>query len=59
MKDSGKNNIIIFVLQEKREENYFETLDVVVKWLSESVTVETMIKNIDYVSRLGSRRGER
>lgn len=49
---------IIFGLQEKREENYFETLDMVVKWLSKSVTVETVIENIDYVAKLESRRGE-
>jgi hypothetical protein len=30
-----KNNMTIFGLQEKRQENYFETLDMVVKWLSE------------------------
>jgi hypothetical protein len=31
MKDNGKNNIIIIGLQAKREENYFETIDMMVK----------------------------
>jgi hypothetical protein len=30
-KGQRKNNIIIFGLQDKREESYFETLDMVVK----------------------------
>jgi hypothetical protein len=29
-----------------------------VKWPSESLTVETVIENIGYVARSGSRRGE-
>jgi chromosome segregation ATPase len=53
-----KNNVIIFGLQKKREENYIETLDTVVKWLHESMKAETTIKNIDHVARLGSRRVE-
>jgi hypothetical protein len=40
-----KKNIIIFGLQKKKEENNFETLDMVVKWLSQSTNVETMINN--------------
>jgi hypothetical protein len=43
----SKNNVIIFGLQAKREENYFETLDMVVKWLSKSMK-----------ARLGGRRGQ-
>jgi hypothetical protein len=35
MKDKEKNNVIIFGLQDKIEENYFRTLNMVVKWLSE------------------------
>jgi hypothetical protein len=60
-RDEGqrKNNIIFFGLQEKREQNSFETLCVVVKWLSESMKAETTIENTVYVARLGSRRGER
>lgn len=54
-----KIDIIMFGLQQKRVENYFETLDMVVKWLSESIKAETTIENVDCVARLGSRRGER
>jgi hypothetical protein len=54
-----KNNIIIFGLKEQREESYFETLAKVVKWLSETVNVETTSRSIDYVTRLGGREGER
>jgi hypothetical protein len=46
-----KNNIIIFGLQEKTEQSYFETLDMVVKWLSKTMKVETS-ENINYVARL-------
>jgi hypothetical protein len=53
-----KNNIIIFGLQEKGEDNYFETPDMMVKWLSESMKVDTTLENIDCVARMGSRRGE-
>jgi hypothetical protein len=38
MRDEPNNNqIIIFGLQEKIEENYFETLNMVVKWLGDSI----------------------
>jgi hypothetical protein len=50
-----KINTIIFGLQQEREESYFKTLNMVVKCLSETIKVETMIKNIDYVARLGGR----
>jgi hypothetical protein len=44
-----KNNIIIFGLKEQGEEIYSETLDMTVKWLSETMEVETTRGNIDYV----------
>jgi hypothetical protein len=53
----GKNNIMIFGLKEQGEESYFETMDMVVKWLSETMKIETTSGNIDYVIRLGRRRG--
>jgi hypothetical protein len=52
-------NIIIFGLQEKREENYSETMDVVAKWLSESMKAEKTIEKTDHVSRLGGTGGGR
>jgi hypothetical protein len=57
MREEGqrKKNIIIFGLQEKIEENYFKTLNMVVMRLSESMKVVTTIKNIDYVARLRGR----
>jgi hypothetical protein len=54
-----KNNIIIFGLKEEGEESYSETLDMVVKRLSETMKIETTSGNIDYVIRLGRRKGER
>jgi hypothetical protein len=48
-----------YYLLEQEEENYFETLDMVVKWLSETMKLETTSGNIDYVTRLGRRKGER
>jgi hypothetical protein len=53
---STRYNIIIFGLQEKREENYFETLEMV-KWLSESMKGETTIEKTGYEARLGGRGG--
>jgi hypothetical protein len=56
-----KNNIIIFGLEEQREE-YFGTLDSAVKWLNETMKVEVNKvnnENIDYVARIGIRKGER
>jgi hypothetical protein len=50
---------MIFGLQEKREESYFETLDMVVKWLRETLKVETTSENINYVARLKRRKEDR
>jgi hypothetical protein len=57
MKDRGKK--IIFGQQEKREDNHFETLGMVVKWLRESAKSETAFENTECVARLGGGRGER
>jgi hypothetical protein len=57
--EKRKNNIIIFALQEQRKESYFETLDTVVKWVRETMKIEVNNENIDYVTRLGKRKGER
>jgi hypothetical protein len=54
-----KNNIIIFGLQERGDESYLETLDTVVKFLGEKMKIELSRENINYVTRLGRRRGER
>jgi hypothetical protein len=56
--EKRKNNIIIFGLREQREENYFGTLDMVVKWLSETMKVEVNKANIDYVTQIGRNKGE-
>jgi hypothetical protein len=53
-----KNNIIIFGLQERGDESYLETLDMVVKFLGDKMGVEISRENIDYLTRLGRRRGE-
>jgi uncharacterized tellurite resistance protein B-like protein len=54
-----KNNIIIFGLQERGDESYLETLEMVVKFLGDKMGVEISKENIDYLTRLGRRRGER
>jgi hypothetical protein len=54
-----RNNIILFGLQERGDESYLESLEMVVKFLSEKMGVETSKENIDYLTRLGRRRGER
>jgi hypothetical protein len=54
-----RNNIIIFGLQERGYESYEESMELVVKFLNEKMGVETHKENIDYVTRLGRRRGER
>jgi hypothetical protein len=54
-----KNNIIIFGLQERGDESYLETMDMVVKFLCDKMRVEISRENIAYVTRLGRRRGER
>jgi hypothetical protein len=54
-----KNNIILFALKEQVEESCSETLDILVKWLSETMKVKTTSGNINYVTRLGRRKGER
>jgi hypothetical protein len=38
-----------------REENYFETLDTVVKWLNGAMKEETTFENIEYVARMEGR----
>jgi hypothetical protein len=55
--EKRKNNIIIFGLHEQREESYFKTLDTTVKWLRGTMKVEVTNENIDYVNRLGRRKG--
>jgi hypothetical protein len=46
-------------LQGKREESYFETLDMVVMCLSETIEeVWTMSEDIKYIAKLGGRKGE-
>jgi hypothetical protein len=54
-----KNNILIFGLHEGGEENYVETLETTVKFLRDTMGVEVSKENIDYLTRLGRRRGER
>jgi hypothetical protein len=55
--DKRKNNII-FGFKEQSDENYFETLKTAVKWLNGSMKVEVNNENIDYVKRVGRRKGE-
>jgi hypothetical protein len=57
--EKEKNNIIIFGLQERGDESYMETLDMVVKFLGDKMGVEISKENTDYLTRLGRRRGER
>jgi hypothetical protein len=54
--EQRKDNIIIFALQEKREESLFETVDMTLKCLIETMKVQAMIENIDYAAMLGRRR---
>jgi hypothetical protein len=49
---------IIFGLQERENESYLEKLDMVVKFLCDKMGVEISRENIDYLTRLGRRRGE-
>lgn len=53
--NTKENNIIISGLEEKREEHYLETLDIVVKVTEQSVCVQTVIENIEYAHRLQGR----
>jgi hypothetical protein len=57
--EKEKNNIIIFGLQERGDETYFETLDMIVKLRGDKMGVEISKENIEYLTRLGRRRGER
>jgi hypothetical protein len=54
-----KNNILIFRLEERRGERYFDTLEVAKKFLRETMTLEILNESIDYVARVGKRSGER
>jgi hypothetical protein len=56
--ERGQNNIIIFGLQERRVKSYLEMLDTVVRFLCDKIRVEISRENIDYVIRLGRRRGD-
>jgi hypothetical protein len=53
-----KNNILIFGLHEGGEENYVETLEMTVRFLRDTMGVEVSKETIDYLTRLGRRRGE-
>jgi hypothetical protein len=57
--EKRKNNILIFRLHEGGGENYLGTLELTVKFLRDSMGVEVSKENIDYLTRLGRRRGER
>jgi hypothetical protein len=50
-----KNNILIFGLEERTD---FDRLDVVMEFLRETMGHEVLNGSIDYVARLGKRRGE-
>jgi hypothetical protein len=52
-----KNNILIFGLEERKDEGYFDTLGAVMKVLRESAKLEIWNGSIDYATRLG-RRGQ-
>jgi hypothetical protein len=54
-----KNNILIFGLEERRGESYFDTLEVAKKFLRETMKLEILNGSIDYVARVGKRSGER
>jgi hypothetical protein len=46
-------------LQERGGKSYVETVELVAKFLSEKMEVETAKEDIDYVTKRGRRRGER
>lgn len=46
-----KNNILIFELEERRDEGYLNTL-VVMKFLKQIIQLELLDGNINYVARL-------
>jgi hypothetical protein len=50
-----KNNILIFGLQERKEEGYFDTLGDVMKFLRESMRLRVSNTSTDYAARLGRR----
>jgi hypothetical protein len=54
-----KNNIIIFGVQEEADESYLAAIEVTMKFLSDTLRVDISKENIAYVTRLGTRRGER
>lgn len=51
----GKNNVLIFGLEEWKEEGYFNTL-YMMKFLKDLLKLKVLIGSNDYVSRLGRRR---
>jgi hypothetical protein len=57
--EERRKNIIIFGLQERGDESDLEMMDMVVKFLYDKMRVEISRENIDYVIKLGRRRGER
>jgi hypothetical protein len=54
-----KNSILIFGLEERRGESYFDTLGVAKKFLRETINLEILNGSIDYMARVGKRSGER
>jgi hypothetical protein len=50
-----KNNILIFGLEERTGESYFDTLEVAKKFLRETMKLN---RSTDYVARIGKRSGE-
>jgi hypothetical protein len=53
-----KNKILIFGLEERRGERYFDTLEVAKKFLRETMKLDILNESIDYVARVGKRSGE-
>jgi hypothetical protein len=51
-------SLVIFCLEKNKDWGYFDMLGTVIKLLSESVKLEVFNDAINYVTRLGKRRGQ-
>jgi hypothetical protein len=54
-----KNNILIFGLEKRRGESYFNTLEVTKKFLRETMKLEVLNGSVDCVASVAKRSGER
>jgi hypothetical protein len=54
-----KNNILIFLMEERKDEGYFDTLGAMMKVLRESIKLKILNGSTDYVARQARRRNQR